>query len=295
MAHNITASYIKQFDDQIKQAYQEVGGKLRATNHTRTGVVGTSHTFNVYGLGFASNAPTGGADVATMGSATSVKECRLNDLQASEYSNIFDNDKVNFNDEQELVKVIAAALGRSEDQTIIEALDLPTYTGSHAIPMDFETTGTNSGLTVEKIEEAVVVLDDAGVPAEGRYFVAPAKAKRGLLASAKATSSDFVGEVRPLVNGQIDTFLGFKFIWIGDTLDQAHTKWYGLPGGGTVARTCFAYHESAVATAVGSLDKQARIDYVPNKMSYLVAAPLRIGSTVREENGVVEVKIELKA
>jgi hypothetical protein len=290
---DISASYITKFDDMVKQAYQEMGGKLRGGVHVRTGVNALKHQFNVYGTGFAKDAPTAGADVDTMGSATSSVECNLSDKQASEYSNIFDQDKVNFDDEQELVKVIAAALGRSEDQIIIDALDAPTYTGDHSIAIDFESTGTNTGLTVEKIEEAVVVLDDAGVAAEGRVFVAPAKAKRGLLASARATSSEYVGDVRPLVNGQIDEFLGFKFVWIADTYDSVANSWYGLPGAGTTSRKCFAMHGDALALAVGNLDKQTRIDYVAQKTSYLVLAPLRAGAVVRETAGVVEVNIEL--
>lgn len=296
MAHDISSAYVKVFDDQVKQAYQEMGGKLRKTLHTRTGVKGTEHTFNVYGLGFAKDAPVGGADAATMGSKTTTKKCVLSDKQASEYSNIFNNDKVNFDDEQELVKVIAGALGRTEDQTVIDAFKAESGTSGtamHKIAADFESTGTDTALTIEKIEEAVVLLDDAGIPAEDRYFVAPAKAKRSLLASAKATSSDFVGEVRPLVNGKIDEFLGFKFVWIGDTTDvNDGNKKYGLPTSGT-NRLCYAYHEQSAAAAVGTLDKQTEINYVAQKFSYFVAAPLRVGACVREANGVVEVAVKI--
>ncbi len=293
MSHDISSAYQTKFDDLIKQAYQEVGGKLRPAVHVRTGVVGTKHTFNVYGTGFAKDAPTGGADVETMGSDTTTVECVLSDKQASEYSNIFDNDKVNFDDEQELISVVAKALGRTEDQSIINALNAPTYTGTHTIAADFEVSGTNTGLTVEKLEEAVVVLDDAGIPEEDRFIVAPARAKRELLASAKATSSDYVGEVRPLVSGKVNEFLGWKFIWIADTTDAATSDTYGLPGVGTANRKCFAYHKDALALAVGNLDKQARIDYIPQKTAHLVLAPLRAGAVVRETAGALEINIEI--
>ncbi len=293
MSHDISSAYQTKFDDLIKQAYQEVGGKLRPAVHVRTGVVGTKHTFNVYGTGFAKDAPTGGADVETMGSDTTTVECVLSDKQASEYSNIFDNDKVNFDDEQELISVVAKALGRTEDQSIINALNAPTYTGTHTIAADFEVSGTNTGLTVEKLEEAVVVLDDAGIPEEDRFIVAPARAKRELLASAKATSSDYVGEVRPLVSGKVDEFLGFKFVWVADTTDAATSDTYGLPGVGTANRKCFAYHKDALALAVGNLDKQTRIDYVPQKTAHLVLAPLRAGAVVRETAGALEINIEI--
>ncbi len=293
MAHDISSAYVTKFDDQVKQAYQEVGGKLRPVIHVRTGVVGTKHTFNAYGTGFAKAAPAVGADVETMGSSTSTVECVLSDKQASEYSNIFENDKVNFDDEQELVEVIAKALGRTEDQLVIDALDKPTYTGNHTIAVDFESTGTDTGLTIEKLEEAVVVLDDAGIPEEDRILVAPARAKRELLASAKATSSDYVGEVRPLVSGQVNEFLGFKFVWIADTIDAATSDKYGLPGVGTTLRKCFAFHKGSTALGVGNLDKETRIDYVAQKTAHLVLAPLRAGAVVREEDGVVEINIKL--
>lgn len=291
MPHNIQASYVTKFDDMIKQAYQENGGKIRGSVQSRTGVVGTKHTFNVYGLGFAKAAPTAGADVDTMGTQTSVVECNLSDNQASEYSNIFENDKVNFDDEQELVKVIASALGRKEDQILIDALDAATMVSGNTIPADFEVGGTKTGLTVAKLEEALVALDDQGVPAEGRIVIAPAKAKRDLLASVEVSSADY-NQVKPLVNGQVDTFLGFKFIWIGDTFDGS--KWYGMHGGGTTSRRAYALHESALCLAVGNLDKETRIDYVPQKMSYLVASPLRAGAVVREAAGVVQIGVELK-
>lgn len=291
---NITSAYVIQFDDMVKQAYQEVGGKMREHTSVRTGVVGKEHTFNIYGLGFAKDAPTGGNDVEVMNASTTTVSCSLGDKQASEYSNIFAQAKVHFDDEQELVKVIARALGRSEDQTVLDGLAAATLPADHIVAADFGTTGTETGLTLQKIEEAVVLLDDAGVPAEDRILVCPAKAKRALLADPTLTSTDF-NSLRPLVNGQIDEFLGFKFVWIGDTKDPVDGKHYGLKGAGTAERSCFAFHKEAVATAVGTLDKQTRIDYVAHKMSYLVSSPLSVGSIVRESSGVVELKINTTA
>lgn len=291
MAHDISKSYVIKFDDMVKQAYQENGGNIRGYIQNRTGVIGNKHTFNVYGKGTAKAAPVNGADVETMSTTTSVVEAILEESQASEYSNIFENDKVNFDDESELVKVIASALGRKEDEILIKALraasalsdnSVGQIPAANKIVADFETTGTKTGLTVAKIEEALVALDDAGVPEEGRILIAPTRSKRELISSVQVGSIDY-NDVKPLVNGQVDTFLGFKFIWIGnDTL--------GL-GDGT-DDYCYALHRDSLCLAVGNLDKQTRIDYVPQKMSYLVASPLRAGAVVREGAGVVEIKIK---
>ncbi len=292
MSHDISDSFIDEFDTNVKQTYQEMGSKLRPYVYRREGVIGKSVDFPVYGAGFAQDAPTGGELATTMGTSSSNVTATLVDKQASEYSNIFENEKVNFDDQQQLVKVIAKALGRTEDQTVIDALEAVTYVDEeNSVAITFGDGVTDTGLTVAKIIQAGMLLDDAGVPEDERVFVAPAKAKSQLLRSTEVTSSDFV-EVKALTSGTVDTFMGFKFCWIADTYNTDADTWYGLPGGGTTVRKCYAFHQDAPALAVGKLDKQVRIDYMANRFSYFVAAPLSTGAVVRDEKGVIEVNVD---
>lgn len=287
---DVSASEVKLFDEEVHHQYQEKGGKIRPFIYTKTGVIGGSVSMPVYGRGFAKDAATGGADVETMGTTTSNVDITLVGKQASEYSNIFDEDTVNFDDRKELAMVIAGALGRTEDQFVCDALVGATFTNT--IASDFEVTGTDTGLTVEKIMEAAVLMDDAGVPEEDRYIVAPAKAGRSLLKDVKATSSDFVGDA-PMENGRVKSLLGFTFIWIGDSVDAATGDKYGCDNNGTTSRSAFAFHRSSLGMGIGNLDKQSRIDYVAQKTSYLVLSPLRAGAVVRDETGCVEINIKL--
>ena len=69
----------------------------------------------------------------------------------------------------------------------------------------------NAGLTVSKLIEAKILLDGAEVEEEDRYICVAAKQLGDLLGTTEVTSSDF-NSVQALVEGKIDTFLGFKFI-----------------------------------------------------------------------------------
>jgi len=288
--HDVSASVVKLFDSEVKQQYQEVGGKIRPHIYTKTGVVGLKVGMPVYGMGFAKDAPTGGKDVETMGSSTTEVEITLAKKQASEYSNIFEEDEINFDDRNELAMVIAKALGRTEDQSVLDALTGYTFPTANVIAVDFEESGIETSLTVSKVIEASVLMEDAGVDEEGRFFVAPAKAMRGLMNDVKATSNDFTGE-NALVNGRINYYCGFKFIWIGDTTDVATGDLYGCDNNGKTSRSCYAFHKQAVGMAVGNLDKGSKIDYVAQKTSYLVLSPLRVGAAVRDATGIIQVKI----
>lgn len=68
----------------------------------------------------------------------------------------------------------------------------------------------NLGLTIGKIITASAMLDRSELDGE-RYFAWTSYEKAQLLASTPATSGDY-NTIKALVNGQIDSFYGFKFI-----------------------------------------------------------------------------------
>jgi hypothetical protein len=68
-------------------------------------------------------------------------------------------------------------------------------------------------------------LDEADVDDENRYFVTDPTTLASLLNVSQATSADYV-TVRALVNGDIDTWMGFK--WIKSTRVSAITTCSGI-------------------------------------------------------------------
>lgn len=141
---------------------------------------------------------------------------------------------------------IQSAVGIQIDKVIYDALGGVAYRGEtgatavsfpagQVVAKDMESAGTNTGLTVAKLRRAAKKLDAAGVPSGERTFVGSATEKEQLLGSTQATSADY-NNVRALVSGDIDTFLGFKFVWLPDGIVKVASN----------IADCFAFHKTGV-------------------------------------------------
>lgn len=280
MSKNLSVAFIQSFDDLVKQSYQGVG-KLRPTVRLRTGIVGSSHRFTVIGKGLATpRVPQ--TDVVPMNIGYANATANISDWNAAEYTDVFDQQKVNFDEQRQLAMVVAGAIGRREDQLIIDALDASGTSKT----VGTEVGGAASNLNTAKYRDAKRQLDQDGVPAGDRHMVVHTNNLFGLLGDTTATSSDF-NTIRALVNGEIDTWLGFKTTTIEDR-DEG-----GLPLTGTV-RTGFAYHGGqmgAIGHAVG-INFRTEINYIPEKTSWLINGLFSAGSVAIDAEGIVEVEMD---
>lgn len=275
MSVNLNNVFQTSFDALVKQAYQGQAALLGAVRK-KTDVVGSTHKFRKIGKGLAQLRGTTQSDVTPMNISHTDATATLSDYVAPEYTDKFDQLKVNFDEQSELALVVAGAIGRSMDQLIIDALDA----GANSTQVSIDLGGTNSGLNIEKLRRAKRLMDANGVPTQDRYFAHSAYALEQLLGETEATSADF-NTVRALVNGEIDTFLGFKFIMINDR-DEG-----GLPLA-TNVRKNFAFHKPAIGMAVG-MDMKTEINYIPEKVSTLINGMFSAGSVVIDDEGVYEV------
>ena len=209
MSTSISTAFVATFDAEVKQAYQGAA-KLFGTIRTKTGVVGSTHRFPKLGKGLAQpRIPQ--TDVVPMNVQHSNVTATLEDWSAPEYSDVYDLQKINFDERKELKTAIASAMGRRNDQLILDAADA----GASATQVDDNVGGTNSGVNTAKLRRAKRLMDAAGVPATDRTFVHSAVGLEQLLGETDATSSDF-NSIKALVNGELDTWLGFKFVMIED-------------------------------------------------------------------------------
>lgn len=273
MSKTLSAASIAEFDAEVKHAYQG-SGKLRETVRVRTGVVGGTKRFPKLGKGIAT-ARVPQTDVVPMNVQHSNQTATLNDWNAAEYTDLFDQAEVNFDEQRELAFVIAGAIGRREDQMILDACSAASSTLTVATTVGGAGTDMNSA----KVRRAKRLLDDQGVPAEDRHIVVSAQGLEAMLGTTEATSSDF-NTVKALVNGELDTFIGFKWHVI-ETRSEG-----GLPKTGT-ARTCFAYHKSALGLAIG-IDFRTEVNYIPEKTSWLANGLFKAGSVDIDALGIVE-------
>lgn len=139
-------------------------------------------------------------------------------------------------------------------------------------------TGTPATLTFNRVRAAKRALDLEDVEMEDRFFVITPQGLDALLNTTQATSSDYAA-VKSLVRGDIDTWMGFK--WIVST---------NLSTSGTIT-SCFAMQRYALAFAMSSeplvrTDERQDLSY-----SWQVYYELNIGAVRLEEARVVQVDL----
>ena len=275
MAISLSNAFVTLFDAEVKQAYQGVA-KLVPAVRQRRGVEGSTVKFPKVGKGIAT-ARVPQSDVTPMNVAFSNVTCTLQDWNAAEYSDIFNQQKVNFDERRELVQVVANAIGRRQDQLILDALAASSTTNI----VTEDEGGTDTGLNVAKLREAKKYLDKNNVPMDNRHIIIHANSLASLLGETSVTSTDF-NTVRALVSGEVNTFLGFTFHTIGDRSE----------GGLAVAnseRKLWAFHRDAIGYAEG-IAPRTEINYVPEKTSWLVNALFSAGAVAIDAEGIVEIQ-----
>jgi len=273
MAVGISSAYVQLFDAEVKQAYQ-ASRALAGVTRERTNVEGNQVKFPKIGKGTATvRVPQ--TDVTPLNVTYSQVTASMSDYIAAEYSDIFHQAKVNFDERRELVQVVGNAIGRRMDQLVIDALNA----ASSPSTVDTNVGGTATNLNLAKLLAAKKALDAKNVPQEGRCMVIHANGLSALLDETELTSSDFA-TVKSLSRGELDTFLGFRFIMLGDR-DEG-----GLPLPST--RTSFAFHRDAVGLGI-SMNQKSEINYVPEKTSFLVSSMFSAGAIAIDDEGIVKI------
>jgi hypothetical protein len=204
----------------------------------------------------------------------------MEDWNAAEYSDIFMQQKVNFDERQELVQVVANAIGRRQDQLILDALNATSGVGTVATSVG----GADTNLNLDKLLAAKKEMDSNNVPPTDRHMIIHANNLSALLGETEVTSSDY-NSVKALVSGDINTFLGFTFHVLGDRAEG------GLPLAAGDVRTCWAFHKDAVGYAEG-MGPKTEINYVPEKTSFLVNAMFSAGAVGIDAEGIVKVSAD---
>jgi len=275
MAIQLSTAFVTLFDAEVKQAYQGQS-MLRGAVRLRSGVEGSTYKFPKVGKGVAQvRVPQ--SDVSPLNVTYSQVTATLQDWIAAEYSDIFMQQKVNFDERRELVQVVSSAIGRRYDQLIIGAL-----TGSStSLTVSNDIGGTDSNLNVAKLRSAKAKLDAKNVPMGERHMLIHSNNLQSLLGETAVTSSDF-NTVKALVSGEVNTFLGFRFHVVGDR-DEG-----GLPVDSNLDRKVYAFHKDAVGLAEGIAPK-TEINYIPEKTSFLVAAMFSAGAKAIDAEGIVEI------
>jgi len=287
MSSQITTAFVQQYSANLQHLSQQKGSRLRGAVRVEA-VRGKQAFFDQIGSQSASVRTTRAADTLLNDTPHARRMVTLADYEVADL--IDDQDKLRMivDPTSSYAQAQAFAIGRSMDDVIITAATGDAKTGetggtTTALPagqkVAVNLSGSNEGLTIGKLRQAKYLLDNNDVdPSIPRFMVVGPKQIQDLLESTNITSSDF-NTVKALVQGEVNTFMGFNFI---TSTRLAHNT-------GTDVRTCFAYAADGITLAVAK-DLTVRIDERPDKgYAVQVYACMSIGATRMEEEKVVEI------
>lgn len=187
------------------------------------------------------------------------------------------------------------AMGRKCDDIIIEAATAVAYTGktgsttvsfpaASEIAVDYVESGSaaNSNLTIGKLRRARYLLDKAEATTEGQYdlfMVVDPSQIQSLLRTTEVTNSDY-NTIKALVAGEIDTFMGFKFIKSNRLVVASNI------------RNCLAFERQGLLLATGM---EITVDVGPRRdkrNSIQVYVNATFGATRMWEEKVLRIKCD---
>jgi len=286
MSNQITTAFVQQYSSNVQMLSQQMGSVLREAVDVES-VVGKNAFVDQVGKTTAVLRTSRHADTPQIDTPHSRRRVSLADY---EWADLIDNaDKVRLliDPTSSYAKAAAAAMGRAMDDVIIAALGGTAYTGetgstSVTLPtaQKTATSDQSDGLTVAKLLSAKKILDLADVdPSLPRFIVCGPTQISDLLNTTEVKSSDY-NTVKALAMGQLDSFLGFKFI-MSNRLKFDATN--------TTDRLVYAFTSDAIKLAIGQ-DVVARIDERADKSySTQVYYSMSIGATRMEEEKVVQI------
>jgi len=305
MSTQITEAHVQQYNANVFHLSQQKGSRLQDAVRLET-QVGKNQFFDRIGSAVARKVVDRHADTQYSDTPHSRRRVSLVDY---DYADLVDNeDKIRMLIDPTSEYAVAAvwALGRAKDDEIIAAMSGNAFSGetgstSVALPATQKIASVSGGaganLNVQSLKRAKKILDGNDVDESiTRYCAINASGLESLLNETEVTSADF-NTVRALVMGEIDTYLGFKFIRLERLAAQSGTLAFNVTtgavgAGGGDADTyrkaiCWAQDGVVLSTA---MDIVTRIDELPGKRySTQVFASMGIGSTRIEEEKVVEV------
>jgi hypothetical protein len=280
MAFSITEAFVQQYKDNLIHLSQQQGSRLRDLVRSET-VTGKSYYFER--LSGTEAKPATGRHVPV--EIANIEHSRRRvDLYDYEWADLVDDlDKVRLliSPESEYAIAGAWAMGRTIDKVVVAAALGEARAGEEGqtvVPFPQDNVVNAPGkLNVAKLIDAKERMDAAEVnPDEPRYMICTAAQISSLLNDPKVTSADY-NTVRALVTGEVDTFMGFKFV-----------RYQKLPLCDK-RRTAIAWAQNGIGLAIGK-DINTRMSERPDlRYAVQIYLNMAIGATRIEDEKVLMV------
>jgi hypothetical protein len=282
MSTTITQSFVDAFEAYVHRLGQQQESRLFGAVRYRPIVGNTAHFERVAKSDMTAKA---GRHVATPINDVvhSRRKVSMSTFSWGEAVDQNDVGRLLINPANEYSMLAAAAYGRKVDEVITAAAVGLATNGDNtttALPAG-QIIGTGvEALSLDFLRSAKRKLDEAevGMPGSKRFLALNAKGLEDLLKVTEATSSDY-NTVKALVQGELDTFMGFKFI---------RTELVPDPGTG---HYMLAFDSSAIGLAM-SQQKMTRMAEDPGlSFATRIYCETSLGAVRIEETGIVAIHI----
>lgn len=263
-----------QYRQEFIAAFEQRQSLLRDVCTTEAVIKGNTATFLVAG--------SNGATAVTRGVNGLIPARADNNVQASatlaEWHDLVR--KTNFNvmasqgnQRAIMQQTTMAVLNRKIDSDIITAL----ATGTN-------NTGAAVAASLSLVAKAKTKLGNAGVPWDGNvtFLITPAFegylmqitefANRQYVNVPPSPGADLAWRDKPMV------YIWYGCLWI------VHPN---LPGAGTAAETCFAFHKTAIGHAVDTKGMDTPVGYDEEQAYSWARASANMGTTVLQNSGII--------
>jgi hypothetical protein len=290
MSIQITTAFVQQYRANVEHLVQQKGSRLRALVRAET----QAAEFEFYdriGATTAQEVTGRHQDTPLINVPHDRRRVSLRDFDWADLIDRPDRIRMLIDPSSPYSQNAAYALGRKMDDVILDAAFGTVYTGktgattvtfpnTQQVAVDYVESGsaTNSGLTIAKLRKAKEILDKNEVdPTERRYIAVTAKQVTDLLRTTEITSADY-NTVRALVQGELNTFMGFEFVRTELVRTNASNH-----------RRVLVWAQSGLLLAVGQdiiTDIGPRRDKRNSTQVYVSAS---FGATRMEEEKVVEI------
>jgi hypothetical protein len=282
MSYEITTAMVEQYSANVQILMQQKESRLRPLVRVEAGVVGKNAFFDQLNATAAVKRTSRHADTPLVSTPHVRRRVTLADYDWADLVDNMDLKKVLTDPTSKYAVNARNAMNRAMDDALIAAALATAYGGvdgstSYAFDTSYNVVAAASaGMTLEKLRSAKQILDGNEVDDEDRFCVIGSKQLGDLLGTTEVSSNDY-NSVKALVNGQVDTFLGFKFV---------RSERLGLS---STTRKCIAGQKNSLLLAIG-LDVITDVGPRRDKnMAVQVYLGMSIGATRMDEKGIVEI------
>lgn len=281
MSVEITTAFVEQYSANVQLLSQQKGSRLRGAVRNEV-VRGKTGYFEQIGSTAAQKRTSRHSDTPRMDTPHAKRQVTLYDY---DWADLIDNeDRVRMLIDPTSSYAIAGAfaMGRAMDDEIITAALGTAKTGvsgatSTTLPSSQKIASGSTAMSLAKLLSAKEILDSNDVDEDIPRFIALSAGQvTDLLNTTEVKSSDY-NTVKALAQGQVDTFMGFRFIRT-ERLNTASSE-----------RLCIAWAGDGILLALGT-DINADIGPRRDKNNSIqVFFSMTIGATRMEEKKVVQI------